>query len=134
MKAVIDINVLLISLPIKSPYRPIFDAIKSGKFEMVVSNDILFEYHEKLSEKASSSVADNVIKLLLSLDNVTRQDIPFRWGLMHNDPDDNKYADCALVANVDFLVSEDKHFNIFREIEFPPLKIVRIDAFLTYFI
>ena len=53
---------------------------------------------------------------------------------MHNDPDDNKYADCALIANVDFLVSEDKHFNIFREIEFPPLKIICIDAFLAYFI
>ena len=134
MKAVLDINVLLISLPVKSPYRPIFDAIKMGSFEMIVSNDILFEYHEKPSEKASPSVADNVIKLLLSLNNVTRQDIPFKWGLMHNDPDDNKYADCALIANVDFLVSEDKHFNIFREIEFPSLKVIRIDTFLTYII
>lgn len=134
MKAVLDINVLLISLPIKSPYRPIFEAIKMGSFEMVVSNDILFEYHEKLSEKASPSVADNVIKLLLSLTNVTRQDIPFKWGLMHNDPDDNKYADCALIANVDFLVSEDKHFNIFREIEFPSLKVIRIDEFLNYWL
>lgn len=134
MKAVLDINVLLISLPVKSPYRPIFDAIKMGSFEMIVSNDILFEYHEKLSEKASPSVADNVIKLLLSLNNVTRQDIPFKWGLMHNDPDDNKYADSALIANVDFLVSEDKHFNIFREIEFPSLKVIRIDTFLTYII
>lgn len=134
MKALLDINVLLISLPIKSPYRPIFEAIKMGSFEMVVSNEILFEYHEKLSEKASPSVADNVIKLLLSLTNVTRQDIPFKWGLMHNDPDDNKYADCALIANVDFLVSEDKHFNIFREIEFPYLKVIRIDEFLNYWL
>ncbi|WP_223834107.1 PIN domain-containing protein [Spirosoma profusum] len=69
MRVVLDINVLLISLPVTSPYRPIFDALKAGQFELVVSNDILFEYHEKLAEKTSPAVADNVIKLLLSLEN-----------------------------------------------------------------
>lgn len=134
MKVVLDINILLISLPIKSPYRPIFDAIKNGRFEMIVSNDILFEYHEKLAEKTSPSVADNVVKLLLSLDNVTLQYISFKWGLVQSDPDDNKYADCALVSNAAFLVSEDKHFNVFQNIDFPALKVIRIDEFLSYWV
>lgn len=53
MRIVLDINVLLISLPVASPYRPIFDALKAGMFELVLSNDILMEYHEKLAEKTS---------------------------------------------------------------------------------
>ncbi|GAB4000467.1 hypothetical protein GCM10028807_53540 [Spirosoma daeguense] len=130
MRVVLDINVLLISLPVSSPYRPISDAIRAGSFELVVSNDILFEYHEKLAEKTSPSVADNVLKLLLSLENCIVQTVYFDWGLMVNDPDDNKYVDCALATNVDHLVSEDRHFSILRSIEFPRLSVIRIDEFL----
>ncbi|GAB3332527.1 hypothetical protein GCM10027299_39120 [Larkinella ripae] len=130
MRVVLDINVLLIALPVASPYRPIFDALKAERFELVVSNDILSEYHEKFSEKTSPGVADNVVKLILSLPNCTLQSVHFEWKLMHNDPDDNKYVDCALVANVDHLVSEDRHFSILRDIVFPKLSVIRIDEFL----
>ena len=130
MRVVLDTNVLLISLPIKSRYRPIFDALRSGKFELVVSNDILLEYHEKISEKTSAEIADNVLKFILSLENCFLQSTFFEWGLMHNDEDDNKYVDCALVANADHLVSEDRHFNILKDIDFPKLSVIRIDDFL----
>ncbi|GAB4048487.1 PIN domain-containing protein [Spirosoma litoris] len=130
MRIVLDINVLLISLPVASPYRPIFDALKTGKFDLVLSTDILLEYHEKLAEKTSPTIADNVIKLLLSLENCSLQPVYFEWGLMHNDPDDNKYVDCALVSNADHVVSEDRHFSILRDIEFPRLSVIRVDEFL----
>lgn len=129
MRVVLDINVLLISIPVSSLYRPIFDALKAGKFELILSNDILFEYHEKLAEKTSPVVADNVVKLLLSLDNCSLQSIYFEWGLMHNDrktarPDDNKYVDCASVSDADHLVSEDRHFSILRAIDFPQISVI----------
>lgn len=130
MKIVLDTNVLLISIPQKSKYRPIFDSLRQGKFELVVSNDILLEYHEILSLKTSSSLADNVVKLILSLENCTLQSTFFEWGLMHNDPDDNKFVDCALVSNADHLVSEDKHFNILNDISFPRLSVIGVDDFL----
>ncbi|WP_420151190.1 putative toxin-antitoxin system toxin component, PIN family [Spirosoma sp.] len=132
MRVVLDINVVLISLPVTSKYRPIFDALKTGKFELILSNAILAEYHEKLAEKTSPLVADNVIKLLLSLENCTLQPIYFEWALIHSDPDDNKYVDCALVANVDHLVSEDRHFSALRDIDFPRLSVIRIDEFLDW--
>jgi putative PIN family toxin of toxin-antitoxin system len=130
MRVVLDINVLLISLPVKSRYRPIFDALRNGDFELVVSNDILLEYHEKISEKTSAEIADNVLKLILSLENCLLQSTFFEWGLMYNDEDDNKYADCAIVANADHLVSEDRHFNILKDIDFPRLSVIKVDAFL----
>lgn len=130
MRVVLDTNVLLISLPVKSRYRPVFDALRSGRFELIVSNDILLEYHEKISEKTSAEIADNVLKFILSLENCILQSTFFEWGLMHNDEDDNKYVDCALVANADHLVSEDRHFNILKDIDFPKLSVIRIDDFL----
>jgi putative PIN family toxin of toxin-antitoxin system len=130
MKIVLDTNVLLISLPLKSRYRPIFDALRAGNFELVVSTDILLEYHEKIAEKTSPEIAENVIKLILSLDNCTLQTTFFEWGLMHNDEDDNKYVDCALVASADHLISEDRHFNILKSVEFPKLSVMRADDFL----
>lgn len=130
MRVVLDTNVLLISLPVKSRYRPIFEVLRAGTFELIVSNDILLEYHEKISEKTSVEIADNVLKFILSLENCFLQSTFFEWGLMHNDEDDNKYVDCALVANADHLISEDRHFNILKDIDFPKLSVIRIDDFL----
>lgn len=130
MKIVLDTNVLLASIPVKSKYRLIFDSLRQGKFELIVSNDILLEYHEILSLKTSSSVADNVVKLILSLENCTLQTTFFEWKLMHNDPDDNKFVHCALVSNADHLVSEDRHFNILSDISFPKLSVIRVADFL----
>lgn len=130
MKLVLDINILLISLPVKSVYRRIFDALRAGRFELVVSTDILLEYHEKISEKTSPEVADNVLKLILSLENCTLQNTFFEWAIMHNDEDDNKYVDCAIAANVEHLVSEDRHFDILKNIDFPRLSVIKADEFL----
>lgn len=130
MRVVLDTNVLLISLPVKSRYRPIFDALKNGDFELVVSTDILLEYHEKIAEKTTSEIAENVLKFILSLENCILQSTFFEWGLMHNDEDDNKHVDCALVGNADHLVSEDRHFNILKDIDFPRLSVIKVDDFL----
>ena len=44
MKVVIDTNVLLISIPSISRYRPILQGIINNKFELAVSNEIISEY------------------------------------------------------------------------------------------
>jgi uncharacterized protein len=130
MRIVIDTNTLLIAIPKKSKYRPVFDAILSGKVELAIVNDIVLEYHEKLAEKASPTVADNVVKLLLSLDNVILKSAYFEWNLITQDPDDNKFVDCYVVSEADYLISDDKHYNILRDVGFPPIKVLKSDEFL----
>ncbi|MBX2929497.1 MAG: PIN domain-containing protein [Saprospiraceae bacterium] len=46
LRIVVDTNVLLMALPRKSPYRPIFDAFLSGKIMFLIDNGILNEYLE----------------------------------------------------------------------------------------
>ncbi|MCB0650645.1 MAG: putative toxin-antitoxin system toxin component, PIN family [Saprospiraceae bacterium] len=130
MKVVIDTNVLLMSLPKISKYRPIFDGLIQSKFQLAISNEILQEYIEIIGQKTNNEIAQNLAELLIKLENVEKIDVYFRWNLIQKDPDDNKFVDCAISAGVKYIVSNDKHFNALKEIDFPPVEIVDADTFL----
>ena len=130
MRVVIDTNVLLVSIYTKSRYRPIFDALLEGKYQLAISNEILSEYMEVLERKANATVATNIAEALLNSENVIRTEIFFSWGLIKEDEDDNKFVDCAIAANAKYLVSNDKHFRILQEVEFPKVDVVGIEEFL----
>lgn len=51
MRIVLDTNILLVSIPKKSPYRIIFDSLIEKKFTLIISNDILSEYAEIIAQK-----------------------------------------------------------------------------------
>ena len=131
MNVVLDTNVLLISLPTKSKYRPIFDALINGKFNLLLSNDILSEYTEVIERKANAIVASNIAEMLLNLDNLSKVEVFFAWRLIDKDPDDNKYVDAAIVGAADFIVSNDQHFKILKSVDFPKVNVISIDEFLS---
>ena len=54
----------------------------------------------------------------------------FRLGLITEDPDDNKFVDCAFASNADYLVSDDKHFGLLRKMPFPRINLVSMSDFL----
>jgi uncharacterized protein len=56
-------------------------------------------------------------------------DIFFHLNLISNDPDDNKFVDCAFSANAQYLVSNDRHLKILKEIPFPQIPLVTIQEF-----
>ena len=62
--------------------------------------------------------------------NVVFAEPAFKWDLIIEDPDDNKFADLALSTNSDYLVSNDSHFNIFKSIAFPKLVVISLSSFL----
>jgi putative PIN family toxin of toxin-antitoxin system len=130
MIVVLDTNALLVSIPKKSIYRPILDALIDSKFDLVISNDILSEYIEVIERKANSLVANNIAEMLLSLDNLNKVEVYFEWKLIRTDPDDNKYVDAAVVGSADYIVTNDQHFNVLKSIDFPKVKTISIDEFL----
>lgn len=127
---VIDTNCLLQIISKKSPYRPIWDAFLDGRYELCVSNEILDEYQEILGQQITPTIAENIVLLILNKSNVRLVDPHFRMGLIIADPDDNKFVDCAFAANADYLVSEDSHFDVLKNISFPKLNLVTLDEFL----
>jgi uncharacterized protein len=97
---------------------------------MVCSTEILLEYEEILTQTYSPQSAQWVLNQLAIAPNVVFAEPAFRWELIKNDPDDNKFADLAIGINADFMVSNDSDFNIFKEIEFPSLEVISLDKFL----
>lgn len=127
---VIDTNCLLQIISRKSPYRPIWDAFLSGRYQLCVSNEILDEYQEVMEQQITPTVAENVVLLILNKKNTLFVDPHFRMGLITADPDDNKFVDCAFAAGADYLVSEDSHFEVLRTTPFPQLNLVTLDEFM----
>ncbi len=130
MLVVLDTNVLLISISRKSRYRPLFDALLNGRYKLAISNEILSEYIEVLERKANATVAINIAEALLNSVNVVRTEIFFNWGLIKDDDDDNKFVDCAIAASAKYIVSNDKHFRVLKEIDFPKIDVIGIEEFL----
>ena len=129
MKIVLDTNVLLVSIPKKSKYRIIFDALLEQHYTLLISNDILMEYEEMIGMKTTPRIATHVVEMLLNLRNVEKIDVFFRWNLIDGDPDDNKFSDCAIAGNADFLVSNDGHFDVLESLVFPKIPRVTIEEF-----
>ncbi len=46
MKIVLDSNILLVSIGKNSHYRPIWNAFINGKINLIVCDDVLYEYEE----------------------------------------------------------------------------------------
>jgi len=129
MKVVLDTNCFLPALSKNSAYRWLWDAFIEGKFDLFYTTEMLNEYEELLWRYYSSTTIILVMELLLNSSNAY-QIIPYyKWNLISSDPDDNKFVDCALNAGADYLVTNDKHFNILKRIDFPPIKIIDIEGF-----
>ena len=129
MKLVIDTNGLLSSIPNGSSKRWLYDAFINKKFIWVLSNEIMTEYEEMIAFEYSPKAADLVLTILLSSANHEKHEPAYRWQLVEDDPDDNKFVDCAASANVDYLVSDDHHITNLRKIPnlFPPISILTFD-------
>lgn len=130
MKVVIDSNVFVSCLNSFSPYHYIFQALVRGDFELQISTDIAFEYEEVFSLKFIKSKADIFFYFLQTSNNVVAREVYYYWHLISVDPDDNKFVDCAISANADYIVTNDKHFNILKEINFPKVNCITIEEFM----
>lgn len=130
-KIVLDTNCLIASLSRHSFYYPVWSNFQAGKYTLCVTNEILEEYQEIIERKTSSIVARNVIDLLLKSKNVEFVTPHFKWGLIEADHDDDKFVDCAFAANATYIVSDDSHFEILKEIEFPKLLVLKLNEFLA---
>jgi len=130
-RIVLDTNILLISLPTKSKYRPVFDALIDGRFDLVISNEILFEYREIVETKTNSTIANNLSELLISLTNTELIEVYYKWNLIVKDPDDNKFIDAYLAGNANYIVTNDKHFSVLRTLDFPKIYVINIKEFMN---
>ena len=130
MKVVIDSNIFVMCLNPLSSYNRVFTELVKGSYTLVLSTDISFEYIEIFHQKFQNVKADLITKLFSESPYVTDIDVHYKWRLITTDPDDDKFVDCAVAANADHLVTNDKHFNILKQIDFPKVDCITINEFM----
>lgn len=123
---------MLASISPRSPYHRLYELFKAEAFEWVVSNEILTEYEEILTRYYSAHTAHLVLTILTLAPNTHFQEAYYKWQLVA-DPDDNKFADVALAAQADYLVTNDHHFQPLLALEFPRVPVVTLQELLTAF-
>ena len=128
-RVVLDTNCLLVSIPSKSPYHKVWQDFIDGKYVLCISNEILYEYEEIVSQKTTPYFADLIINTILNKPNIARISPTWRFDIIKSDPDDNKFVDCPVCGGAECIVSNDKHFNILKETYFPYTDLYTLQEF-----
>jgi putative PIN family toxin of toxin-antitoxin system len=131
MRVVFDTNVLLVSLPSRSPFRALYQAIVDERLTLYVTTEMLAEYEEQISRRLGIARTDVQLRELLNLPAVQEITVYYQWHLLAEiDADDDKFVDCAIACGADYLVTNDRHFSRLREIPFPTVNIIKAEDFL----
>ncbi len=130
-KIVVDTNALVSSLSSKSVFHKLIRLILNEDVSMFVTDEIMFEYEEILHKKYSVTVAQNFLSALKEIPTVEYVNIYFKWNLLAQDEDDNKFVDCYLAANAEYLITNDIGYNILKSIDFPKVNLFTLEEFLN---
>ncbi len=122
IRAVIDTNVLRKTIKRTNPEFFIYEAFEAELFEWIVSTEILNEYEEKLIEFYSVRTANLVLEILCNANNVIFAEPYYRWNIITEDPDDNKFSHLAIATGADCVVTYDNTSIFSRKQIFPNSK------------
>lgn len=128
-RVVIDSNALIQMLGAHSKYNLLWKMFMQQRFILCISNEILMEYEEMLKIKSSAVAVDMFLKMMAIAPNVIYKEPFYQYGLIKEDVDDNKFVDCALCSNAVYIVTDDNHFNVLKQIPFPKMDICTLEEF-----
>ncbi|RYY06037.1 MAG: PIN family protein [Sphingobacteriaceae bacterium] len=89
----------------------------------------MLEYQEQISIRYGLSKTDSSFNFLLLLPNIILKNPSFLWQLVENDKDDNKFIDCFIASQSDFIVSNDKHIHQIQSSRFPKISVLNYNEF-----
>ncbi len=118
-KVVIDTNVI-ISAGISVDGNPakIFEMLLSGKLENYTTDDIIDEVKNVINRDKIKKILDFQDREFI-INNFERNSekivSSYMFFEVKEDPKDNKFLDCAVSANVDYIISGDEHLLKMKE-------------------
>ncbi len=130
MRIVLDTNCLIQSVSPRSSHHEVWRSILEGKNTLCVSNEILDEYAEILTRFFGRDTAEYVLDFIIESRHVRFFSPQYRFNLITTDPDDNKFVDCAIQANARYIVTNDHHYDVLRQIKFPVVDVIALKEFL----
>jgi putative PIN family toxin of toxin-antitoxin system len=123
-KVVFDTNILISAFVFpEGTVRELINLSIKRKISIYVSNSIILEYCKVLDSKfnwTEEEIKEN-IKFISKITEIIDTDI--KIDIIKEDEDDNKIIECAVAADVDAIISGDKHLlNIKKYKNIPILK------------
>ena len=116
MVVCIDTNAALGMFGRAAPLLTMRLGLLAGKFRWAFSNEILLEYEEIAAREMGPAGVERMLRFIelagRARGAILRISPTFRFHLIAADADDNKFADCAIAAEADFIVTADHHFNV----------------------
>ena len=135
MKITADTNVLVSATFWYGASEKIISKVEAKEICLVLSEEIIKEYSDVLDYKEIKDkiqdkrlVMIHTINKIISISNII--DPKIKLSIIKEDPDDNKILECALSANVDYIVSNDKH--LLKLKEYKNIPIITPDNFLKF--
>jgi len=109
-KVITDTNVLVSGIFFSGPPARILKTWQDGRFQIVLSEDILDEYRrviQALADKLGHTDFEPILETLL-IKSELMPSYAFESPICE-DPDDDKFLACAMVSQSNYLVTGDNH-------------------------
>ncbi len=133
-KLVLDTNTLVSAFFWKWNESDLFEKIEKGKFKLFISKEILDEIEDVLNRDKFKEIIlktnrkpDEIIQKIISVSHFVigpKLDIK-----ICRDPKDDKFIECAVNVNADYIVSGDKDLLILKK--YKKIKIIRTSEILS---
>jgi len=130
MRVVIDTNVVISGIFWEGNPNKILSAWFKDKFVALISPGILEEYEKVIKRMESGLTPEEIqrwIEIIIS--HSTTIEAPLMLKVVDANPDDNKFIECAVFGNADYIISGDKHLLDLKEYE--KIKILSPSQFCT---
>ena len=110
MRAVIDTNVFISGIFFSGPPARILNAWQNKKLQIVLSQEVLVEYQKVAHELSSQYPAIDILPII-EMVTIHGEFVDTKGTeiTICEDPDDNKFIECAIAGNCTAIVSGDKH-------------------------
>lgn len=128
-KIVLDTNVFVSAIGWKGASREIFKDCIEGNLELFISTEIFDEIKRVLNYpkfKFSQDEIDEFLDQILEAGNLVETKV--KVEIIKDDPSDNKFLECALTVDADYIISRDPH--ILRIKEFEGIKIISPEDYM----
>jgi len=110
MKIILDTNVFISGIFFSGPPSQILKAWQNSRLQIVLSQEILNEY-QRVAESLAAKYPTIEILPIIELMTIHGQLIDTEGFAVSvcDDPDDNKFMECAIASNSEIIISGDKH-------------------------
>ena len=132
MKIVLDTNVFVSGVFFSGPPYQILKAWRNQEFQIVISLEILDEYHrvgKELSAQFPEVDLDPILELFTTKAELI--EAALLDEAVCDDPDDDKFFACAITGEANLIISGDKH--LLKMSGYQGIEVVRPRQFIDKF-